>query len=76
MPYKQKGTSQLIEYWRTILFGVEWMGPALACKESEMSVSRADCKTFGVGLPRVSAGATGETVADEEEVGGPRAESS
>ena len=76
MPYKQKGMSLLIMHWRTILFGVEWIGSELAYKESEMSVSRADCKTFGVGLARVSAGATGETVAEEEEVDGPRAESS
>ena len=42
-----------------------------------MSVSPADGKTFEVGPPRESAGATGEIVADEEEeVDGPRAESS
>ena len=76
MPYKQKGMSQLIECWRTILFGVEWMGPEHVYKESDDAVPHVDCTTGGVGLTRVSAGATGETVAEEDEVAGPLAESS
>ena len=52
------------------------MSSELTYKESENAGSRTDGEDLDVGPRRESDGATCETIADEEEIDGPRAESS
>ena len=77
MPYKQKGTSQLITCTGApyLLESSGW-SQSNAYKESDDATSPVDGLADGVGLTSVSAGAAGADDVEEEEAAGPRAESS